>query len=70
MIPASRTELARNTRGIMESVRQGNVVLVESYGEEQVVLLDVRDYRLLAAAARYRRGGRRWSTHRGWPRAG
>lgn len=55
LIPVSRTDLARNTRGIIELARQGNLILVESYGEEQVALLDVRDFRLLQAAARYRR---------------
>ncbi len=56
MIPVSRTDLARNTRGIIELVRRGRPVVVESYGEEQIVLLDVIDYRLLQAAASYQRG--------------
>lgn len=56
LIPISRTDLARNTRAIMELVRRGRPVVVESYGEEQLVLLDVLDYRLLQAAAQYQRG--------------
>lgn len=56
LIPISRTDLARNTRAIMELVRRGRPVVVESYGEEQLVLLDVIDYRLLQAAAQYQRG--------------
>jgi prevent-host-death family protein len=56
MIPVSRTDLARNTRGVIELVRRGRPVVVESYGEEQIVLLDVLDYRLLQAAASYPRG--------------
>ena len=42
----SRTELARNTREIVEQVRHGQTVIVQSYGEEQIVLLDALDYRL------------------------
>lgn len=49
----SRTDLARNTREIVEQVRQGQTVFVQSYGEEQIVLLDALDYRLLRAAAAY-----------------
>lgn len=49
----SRTELARNTREIVEQVRHGQTVIVQSYGEEQIVLLDALDYRLLRAAAAY-----------------
>jgi predicted HTH domain antitoxin len=56
LIPVSRTDLARNTRAIIELVRRGRPVVVESYGDEQVVVLDVIDYRLLHAAARYQRG--------------
>jgi predicted HTH domain antitoxin len=47
----SRTDLARNTRKIIEMARKGQPVLVESFGEEQVAILDVIDYRLLRAAA-------------------
>ncbi|MBL8146229.1 MAG: UPF0175 family protein [Anaerolineae bacterium] len=49
----SRTELARNTREIVEQVRQGQMMVVQSYGEEQIVLLDALDYRLLRAVAAY-----------------
>ncbi len=43
----SRTELARKTREVMSSVQEGHPTLVRSYGEDQVVLLDALDYRLL-----------------------
>lgn len=43
----SRTDLARHTREVVNAVRQGRPALVESYGEEQVVLLDALDFRLL-----------------------
>lgn len=49
----SRTDLARRTREIVEQVRRGETVIVESYGEEQIVLLDALDYRILRAVARH-----------------
>ncbi len=49
----SRTDLARNTREIVEQVRRGQTVLLQSYGEDQIVLLDVLDYRLLKALGAY-----------------
>jgi hypothetical protein len=50
----SRTDLARSTRQALEQARRGQTVLVESYGEEQVAIVDALDYRLLQAVARYR----------------
>ena len=52
-VSVSRTELARNTREIVDQVRHGQPVVVQSYGEEQIVLLDVLDYRLLRAIVAY-----------------
>lgn len=49
----SRTDLARKTREIVDQVQRGNPVVVESYGEEQIVLLDIGDYRILQALAGY-----------------
>ena len=49
----SRTELARNTRQTVDRVRRGETILVKSFGDEQIALLDIHDYRLLQAAARY-----------------
>jgi prevent-host-death family protein len=49
----SRTDLARNTRKVIEKARKGEPIMVESYGEEQVAILDAIDYRLLRAAARH-----------------
>ncbi|MHB0876270.1 MAG: UPF0175 family protein [Anaerolineae bacterium] len=48
----SRTDLARRTREVLEMARQQSVVLVESFGEEQVAVVDALDYRLLKALAR------------------
>ena len=50
-ITVSRTDLARNTREIVEQVRKGETVVVQSYGEEQIILLDTFDYKLLRALA-------------------
>ncbi|HEX6387345.1 MAG TPA: hypothetical protein VF177_21975 [Anaerolineae bacterium] len=50
----NRTELARSTRQTIEQARRGQTILVESYGEEQVAILDALDYRLLRAVALYR----------------
>ncbi len=50
----SRTELARSTRQTIEQARRGQTILVESYGEEQVAIIDAMDYRLLRAVSLYR----------------
>lgn len=50
----SRSELARSTRAAIERARRGQTVFVESYGEEQVAIVDAMDYRLLRAVANYR----------------
>jgi predicted HTH domain antitoxin len=49
----SKTDLARRTRQIFDRVRRGDTVLVESYGEQQIVLLDILDYRIMRAVAAY-----------------
>jgi prevent-host-death family protein len=50
----SKTDLARRTRQVVDRVRRGDTIIVESYGEEQVVVMDVVDYRILRAVASYR----------------
>ena len=45
----SKTDLARRTRQIVNQARRGGAVIVESYGEEQVAILDAADYRCLRA---------------------
>ena len=52
-VTISRTELARNTREIVEQVRKGDTVFVQSYGEDQIVLLDFLDYKILKALVDY-----------------
>lgn len=49
----SRTDLARNTREIVDQVRKGDTIMVQSYGEDQIVLLDAFDYRILKALVDY-----------------
>lgn len=52
-ITISKTDLARNTRDIVDQARRGQTIVVQSYGEDQVVLLDALDYRLLRTLGAY-----------------
>jgi prevent-host-death family protein len=47
----SSTDLAAHTRDVVHQVRQGQPAIVRSAGEDQVVLLDALDYRLLQGVA-------------------
>ncbi|MFL6289653.1 MAG: type II toxin-antitoxin system prevent-host-death family antitoxin [Thermoanaerobaculia bacterium] len=47
----SPADLRDKAREIVERVRHGEMAVVESSGEEQVVLLDAADFRLLQALA-------------------
>ncbi len=47
----SRTDLSRKTREILEVVRRGQPAVIQSHGQEQAVLLDPLDYRLLQSVA-------------------
>ena len=49
----SKTELARRTRQIVDRARRGEAIIVESYGEEQVAVIDAVDYRILSAVTAY-----------------
>lgn len=49
----STTDLARRTRQVVDRVRRGNTLIVESYGEEQVVVVDILDYRILRGLVAY-----------------
>jgi prevent-host-death family protein len=49
----NKTDLARRTRQIVDRARRGDTIIVESYGEEQVVVMDAVDYRILRAVAAY-----------------
>jgi prevent-host-death family protein len=47
----SQTDLQNRAGEIFERVRHGEMAVVESTGEEQIVLLDAVDFRLLQALA-------------------
>jgi len=47
----SQTDLEDKAGEIVERVRHGEMAVVESSGEEQIVLLDAADFRLLQALA-------------------
>jgi len=47
----SRTDLTRKTREMLDTVRRGRPAVIQSYGEEQAVVLDPLDYRLLQGLA-------------------
>jgi prevent-host-death family protein len=47
----SQTDLENRAGEIFERVRHGEMAVVESTGEEQIVLLDAVDFRLLQALA-------------------
>ena len=52
-LSVSKTDLARRTRQIVDRARRGETIIVESYGEEQVAVVDATDYRILRAVAVY-----------------
>lgn len=47
----SRADLAQRTQEVVREVRQGTPAVVHSGGEDQVVLLDALDYRILRGVA-------------------
>jgi len=53
-LKVSKTDLARRTRQIVDRARRGETIIVESYGQEQVAVVDATDYRILRATADYR----------------
>ncbi len=50
----TQTELARRTRTILQQATEGHIILVHRFGEEQIAMLDIHDYRLLRAVANYK----------------
>ena len=48
-----KTDLARRTRQVLDRVRRGQTVIVESYGEEEAAIVSIVDYRLLRAVTWY-----------------
>ncbi|MCP4656887.1 MAG: hypothetical protein GY856_15865, partial [bacterium] len=49
----SRTDLSQRTQELVHQVRQGTPAVVHSGGEDQVVLLDALDYRILRGVANW-----------------
>jgi len=47
----SQADLTRKTQEVVDRVQHGEVAIIESSGQEQVVLLDPLDFRLLRALA-------------------
>lgn len=52
-VTIGKTDLARQTRRMLDHARRGETLIVSSYGEEQVAVMDVQDYRILRAVAAY-----------------
>ncbi len=52
-VTIQKTDLARRARQVVDRARRGDVVIVESFGEEQVAVLDALDYRILQAVVAY-----------------
>ena len=48
-----KTDLARRTRQVLDRVQRGQIVIVESYGEEEAAIISIVDYRLLRAVTAY-----------------
>jgi hypothetical protein len=49
----SKTDLARKTREVFHTVQSGQTVIVENHGQPEAAILDITDYYMLMAAARY-----------------
>ncbi len=52
-IRVRKTDLARNTSRIIRNVLRGQPAVVESHGQPEVAIVDVADYLILRAVARY-----------------
>ena len=48
-----KTDLARNTRQVINDVLRGQTAVVESYGEPEVAIVDIIDYRITRAVMGY-----------------
>jgi hypothetical protein len=53
VIRISKTDLARNTRQVINDVLRGQAAFIESHGKPEAVLIDIVDYRILRAVMRY-----------------
>jgi predicted HTH domain antitoxin len=48
-----KTDLARNTRQVINGVLRGQTAVIESHGRPEVAILDIIDYRIIRAVMRY-----------------
>jgi predicted HTH domain antitoxin len=48
-----KTDLARNTRQVINAVLRGQTAVVESHGRPEVAVLDIVDYRIMRAVMHY-----------------
>jgi len=48
-----KTDLARNTREVLNTVMRGQTALIESHGKAEAVIIDIVDYWILRAVMRY-----------------
>ena len=48
-----KTDLARNTRQVINAVLRGQMAVVESHGQPEVAIVDILDYHIMRAALRY-----------------
>lgn len=51
----SKTDLARNTREVLNTVMRGQTALIESHGKPEAAIIDIIDYLIVRAAMRYYR---------------
>ena len=52
-IRISKTDLARNTRQVINDVLRGQAAFIESHGKPEAAIIDIVDYRILRAVMRY-----------------
>lgn len=48
-----KTDLARNTRQVINNVLRGQTAVVESHGQAEVAIMDIVDYRITRAVMHY-----------------
>ena len=48
-----KTDLARNTREVLNDVMRGQTAVIESHGKAEAAIIDIVDYLILRAVMRY-----------------
>jgi len=48
-----KTDLARNTRDVLNTVMRGQTALIESHGKPEAAIIDIVDYLIVRAVLRY-----------------